>query len=390
MQIHLYPPPNRLHARITQELNELRAISVMIDSRLENIDPKQIIIPPPVRIEQLLIDFINSHDVFEMDDLDSDNESIKTPIISPFIDLDKESDNEEVLNELNDYENVGNSCHNRIINSIDGDDFTFPYMISFRKFVSYFNPFLPMKIIMRQAYNTIMAGLKSIGRNLVAIVRDVYVLVGSFTYGMDFVVLEDIGEFIVSDMLEVMMGRPFRAVTQLEYDCVKGLIYFTRIFNTYIFRMPRMIPRFKNFSWSKVLPILVLSHQDLMSGLRYPHEKNKLMYKNCLNLGPEYQVDKDMKEWLTYGHRLPKSKKEKYKSLALKAKKVSSDEEVLCSDSDDKEYAMAVRDFKKFFRRRENLFDSLMTTKRISEEKRKKRKGKKKVGVSSVAIQITS
>ncbi|GJY94231.1 hypothetical protein Tco_0510592 [Tanacetum coccineum] len=47
-----------------------------------------------------------------------------------------------------------------------------------------------------------------------------------------------------------------------------------------------------------------------------------------------------------------KNKKEKYKSLALKAKKVSSDEEVSCSDSDDEEYAMAVRDFKKFFRRR--------------------------------------
>ncbi|GJY40201.1 zf-CCHC domain-containing protein [Tanacetum coccineum] len=36
-----------------------------------------------------------------------------------------------------------------------------------------------------------------------------------------------------------------------------------------------------------------------------------------------------------------KNKKEKYKSLALKAKKVSSDEEVSCSDSDDEEYAMA-------------------------------------------------
>ncbi|GJZ79536.1 zf-CCHC domain-containing protein [Tanacetum coccineum] len=49
---------------------------------------------------------------------------------------------------------------------------------------------------------------------------------------------------------------------------------------------------------------------------------------------------------------ISKSKKEKYKSLALKARKVSSDEDVSCSESDDEEYAMAVRDFKKFFRRR--------------------------------------
>nr|GEW81452.1 putative reverse transcriptase domain-containing protein [Tanacetum cinerariifolium] len=55
------------------------------------------------------------------------------------------------------------------------------------------------------------------------------------------VLQEDIGEFIVSDMSDVVMGRPFRAVTQLEYDCVKGLISFSRIFDTYIFQMPRTI-----------------------------------------------------------------------------------------------------------------------------------------------------
>ncbi|GKA50466.1 hypothetical protein Tco_0743539 [Tanacetum coccineum] len=49
---------------------------------------------------------------------------------------------------------------------------------------------------------------------------------------------------------------------------------------------------------------------------------------------------------------ISKVKKEKYKSLALKARKVSSDEEISCSESDDEEYAMTLRDFKKFFIRR--------------------------------------
>ncbi|GKF96177.1 hypothetical protein Tco_0288912, partial [Tanacetum coccineum] len=40
------------------------------------------------------------------------------------------------------------------------------------------------------------------------------------------------------------------------------------------------------------------------------------------------------------------------RSLALKAKKESSDEECSTSRSEDEEYAMAVRDFKKFFKRR--------------------------------------
>nr|GFA47004.1 UBN2 domain-containing protein [Tanacetum cinerariifolium] len=44
--------------------------------------------------------------------------------------------------------------------------------------------------------------------------------------------------------------------------------------------------------------------------------------------------------------------KVKRKSLALKAKKESSNEECLTSGSKNKEYAMAVRDFKKLFKRR--------------------------------------
>ncbi|GKB72829.1 hypothetical protein Tco_0934241 [Tanacetum coccineum] len=47
-----------------------------------------------------------------------------------------------------------------------------------------------------------------------------------------------------------------------------------------------------------------------------------------------------------------KGKRELNRSLTLKAKKESSDEDSSTSDSEDEEYAMAVRDFKKFFKRR--------------------------------------
>ncbi|GJZ49226.1 hypothetical protein Tco_0603416 [Tanacetum coccineum] len=147
-----------------------------------------------------------------MSDLEFDDESIDRPLVSPVIDLDEELDDGEVLNELNEYGNAGNFYHNNIINNIDGDDLAFPCMIGFRKFVAYFDPLLPMNIITRKAYNTIMVeGLESIGRILVSIVRDVYVFVGSFTYVTDCVVLEDIREFIISDMSEVVMGRPFKS-----------------------------------------------------------------------------------------------------------------------------------------------------------------------------------
>ncbi|GJU15210.1 retrovirus-related pol polyprotein from transposon TNT 1-94 [Tanacetum coccineum] len=46
------------------------------------------------------------------------------------------------------------------------------------------------------------------------------------------------------------------------------------------------------------------------------------------------------------------------RSLALKARKESSDEECSTSESEDEEYAMAVRDFKKFFKRRGQIYDN--------------------------------
>ncbi|GKC59982.1 hypothetical protein Tco_1087580, partial [Tanacetum coccineum] len=47
-----------------------------------------------------------------------------------------------------------------------------------------------------------------------------------------------------------------------------------------------------------------------------------------------------------------KGKKEKSRSLALKVKKEVSDEDSSSPDSEDEEYVMAVKEFKKFYKRR--------------------------------------
>ncbi|GJR12267.1 zf-CCHC domain-containing protein [Tanacetum coccineum] len=75
---------------------------------------------------------------------------------------------------------------------------------------------------------------------------------------------------------------------------------------------------------------------------------------------------------------IAKNKKEKYKSLALKAKQVLSDDDTSSSDNNDEEYAMAVRDFKKFFRRRGKFvrqpYDDKKNFRKIKEEKREDRR----------------
>ncbi|GKA62385.1 zf-CCHC domain-containing protein [Tanacetum coccineum] len=70
-----------------------------------------------------------------------------------------------------------------------------------------------------------------------------------------------------------------------------------------------------------------------------------------------------------------RGKKERVKSISLKAKKESSDDETLTSGSDDEEYAMAVRNFKRYFRRKCKFFRQPREEKK-SFQKRDEKKGK--------------
>ncbi|GJV00047.1 hypothetical protein Tco_1329317 [Tanacetum coccineum] len=83
-----------------------------IDSRLESI-------------EQFLNNFANHPNDTNMNALESDKESVDTPLVSPFPHSDNDSDDGEVLNELIEYENVGMLRREKAINSFDGDDLAF-------------------------------------------------------------------------------------------------------------------------------------------------------------------------------------------------------------------------------------------------------------------------
>nr|GEV19404.1 zf-CCHC domain-containing protein/DUF4219 domain-containing protein/UBN2 domain-containing protein [Tanacetum cinerariifolium] len=75
-----------------------------------------------------------------------------------------------------------------------------------------------------------------------------------------------------------------------------------------------------------------------------------------------------------------KIKKEQNRSLALKAKKESSDEDSSTIDSEDEEYAMAVRDFKKFFKRRARFVRQPHDERKVSQRNKdgKNSKGERK------------
>ncbi|GJU05639.1 hypothetical protein Tco_1122069 [Tanacetum coccineum] len=72
--------------------------------------------------------------------------------------------------------------------------------------------------------------------------------------------------------------------------------------------------------------------------------KKKLAKNNEAKMVFEKVIKKDFE--------IVKRKREQSRSIALKARKESSDDDSSTFDTEDEEYAMAVRDFKKFFKRR--------------------------------------
>ncbi|GKD57299.1 hypothetical protein Tco_1290686, partial [Tanacetum coccineum] len=88
-----------------------------------------------------LNDFDNQPNETNTNDLKFDDESVDTPLVSPFPHSYNDSDDGEVLNELIEYENVGMLRRDKAINSFDRDDLAFQCMIGFRKFVAYFDPY---------------------------------------------------------------------------------------------------------------------------------------------------------------------------------------------------------------------------------------------------------
>nr|GEU68208.1 UBN2 domain-containing protein [Tanacetum cinerariifolium] len=89
-------------------------------------------------------------------------------------------------------------------------------------------------------------------------------------------------------------------------------------------------------------------------------------------------------------YEMVKSKKERNRSLALKAKKESCDEDSSTFDSEDEEYAMAVRDFKKFFKRRGRFVRQPHKERKVSKRNKDDKNSKGERKCFKCEIQITS
>nr|GEV16137.1 putative reverse transcriptase domain-containing protein [Tanacetum cinerariifolium] len=112
--------------------------------------------------------------------------------------------------------------------------------------------------------------------------------------------------------------------------------------------------------------------------------------KNLTTLSPDNLIGnlKVYEEIIKKDSKTVKSKREQSRYISLKARKGSSDDDSSTSDSEDEEYAMVVRDFKKLFKRQGRFVRQLHEERKSFQRNKDDKMAKAKENDLSVEIQI--
>ncbi|GJT86215.1 homeodomain-like protein [Tanacetum coccineum] len=177
--------------------------------------------------------------------------------------------------------------------------------IGFVNFDPYIEPQSPFNIMSRKAYNSIMKHeLVYTGNNMVGFATNLHVFVGGHQFLIDFIILENINEFVEKGLTEVLFGQPFKEHVGIVDDRVNRVLWFKIKDDKTIFNMPRAgkkIGKLTVRQHNTMGPILKISDEDKSRGIHHPYQKIKGFYQGCLELGEEYKHDQEAIDWVK-GH----------------------------------------------------------------------------------------
>ncbi|GKC50143.1 putative reverse transcriptase domain-containing protein [Tanacetum coccineum] len=168
----------------------------------------------------------------------------------------------------------------------------FSCMIGFEFVHANFFPNLPINVMSKKFYNSIMKDkIEFRGRNELGNFANVPLFIGNFYVITDFTVVEDMDHYLDEGMGEVVVVEPFCKVSCVETRRFDGIITIHDEDDNVTYQMVRSNPRFKhhtNEQCNKIPPLLKVSEQDKMNGISHPYQKLKSFYKGVLNLEPDF------------------------------------------------------------------------------------------------------
>nr|GEY69136.1 reverse transcriptase domain-containing protein [Tanacetum cinerariifolium] len=167
---------------------------------------------------------------------------------------------------------------------------------------AYINLESPLNIMTRTLYNWIMTNplghrkdSKSPSRisNFTGRVRGMPIFIGNLTYALDFMIVEDISLVIDPRMSLVVLGKPFVELSNMTYDLSLGVVKFTSGIEEISYKMPHKIKQYDSLlDMEKEITksVYFRNEGDKRKEVEYVMSKILGFYKECLELGPEYQT----------------------------------------------------------------------------------------------------
>ncbi|GJW82079.1 hypothetical protein Tco_0146054 [Tanacetum coccineum] len=113
----------------------------------------------------------------------------------------------------------------------------------------------------------------------------------NFTYVIEFMIIEDISSIIDPRLSQVVLGKPFIEISNMTRDLSVGVVKFTDRINEISYKMPHKIEKYDSLSdleKEHTKSVYLRNEKDKRRGVEYVMKKILGLYKECLELGPEY------------------------------------------------------------------------------------------------------
>ncbi|GKF51960.1 hypothetical protein Tco_0148427, partial [Tanacetum coccineum] len=122
-------------------------------------------------------------------------------------------------------------------------------------------------------------------------IKGMHVLIGNFTYIIDFMIVEDISSIVDPRLSQVVLGRPFVEISNMTHDPPEGVVRFINGTDKVSYKMPHKIEQYDSLSdleKKHTKSVYLRNEEDKRRGVEYVMSKILGFYKECLELGPEY------------------------------------------------------------------------------------------------------
>nr|GEW80927.1 protein kinase-like domain, concanavalin A-like lectin/glucanase domain protein [Tanacetum cinerariifolium] len=127
--------------------------------------------------------------------------------------------------------------------------------------------------------------------NFMGRIRGMHVFIGNLTYIVDFMIVKDISSIINSRLSQVVLGRPFVEIFNMTHDPTERVVIFVRGSDEVAYKMPHKIEQYNSLSdleKEHTKLAYLINEEDKRKGVDYVMSKILGLYKEFLELGPEY------------------------------------------------------------------------------------------------------